>query len=82
MSAQLAIEFAEPVKVPDARTQAGILLRALKSGERLTVAEALSRYGVYALSQRMGELRRSGWPILSETVEVKPGTRVSRYFLK
>lgn len=78
---QLGLELMEPVKVPDAGTQAGILLRALKAGERLTVAEALSRYGVYALSQRMGELRRSGWPIRSEMVEVRPGTRVARYWM-
>lgn len=39
------------------------LLEALERGERLTVGEALNRYGCYALSQRMGELRAMGWPI-------------------
>jgi hypothetical protein len=84
---QAELELLEPVKVPDASTQCGVLLRALKNGERLTVATALSRYGVYALSQRLGELRRNGWPIQSRSVEVKPAhgsrpaTRVSEYWL-
>ena len=77
---QCEIDFPR-VKVPEKGTQCHTLLLAMQRGERLTVAEALSRYGVYALSQRMGELKRAGWPIESEMVEVKPGTRVSRYRL-
>jgi hypothetical protein len=69
------------VKVPDAGTQCGVLLRAFQRGERLTVAEALSRYGCFALSQRCGDLRRNGWPIKSEMVEIRPGTRIARYWL-
>ena len=75
---QCEIDFPR-VKVPEKGTQCHTLLLAMQRGERLTVAEALSRYGVYALSQRMGELKRMGWPIESEMVEVKPGTRVARY---
>ena len=75
---QCEIDFPR-VKVPEKGTQCHTLLLAMQRGERLTVAEALSRYGVYALSQRMGELKRAGWPIESEMVEVKPGTRVARY---
>ena len=42
------------------------LLMALQQGARLTVAKALNEHGVYALSQRMGDLRREyGWPIQS-----------------
>ena len=78
---QCEIEFPR-VKVPEKGTQCHTLLLAMQRGERLTVAEALSRYGVYALSQRMGELKRAGWPIESEMVEVKPGTRVARYRLE
>lgn len=77
---QLAMNFSvRPVEVPSADTQQGKILRHLKSGGTLTVAEALSLFGCYALSQRCGELRRMGWPIESEMVEVKPGTRVARY---
>lgn len=82
MSAQLAIEFAEPVKVPDAETHCGILLRAFKRGERLTMRDALLQYGIGALSQRCGDLRRNGWPICTEMVEVKPGTRAACYWME
>ena len=55
------------------------LLAAMKRGEQLTVAEALDRYGVYALSQRCGELIRQGHPINVETIKVQSGKRVARY---
>lgn len=54
-------------RVPPRETQCYMLLIALKDGVKLTVAKALNEYGVYALSQRMGDLRRDyGWPIKSE----------------
>ena len=77
MSAQMALEFS--FWIPPADTQCGTLLRAFQRGETLTVAEALSRYGVYALSQRVGELKGFGWPIVSERVQVGPKTWVARY---
>lgn len=67
-------------RVPDAGKQCGVLLRAFQRGERLTVAEALSRYGVYALSQRVGELRKAGWPVESEWYATAGGAKVKRYF--
>lgn len=67
------------VKVPESGTQAYEILMALKRGERLTVAVALSRYGIYALSQRCGELKRQGWPIRSETISLPSGKRVAEY---
>lgn len=79
---QIAIDFARPGRVPEPGTQCGALLRAFQRGERLTVAEALTRYGVYALSQRCGELRRSGWPIRDEWHESAGGARVKRYFIE
>ena len=55
------------------------LLEAMKRGEQLTVAEAMSRYGVYALSQRCGELIRQGHSVNVETIKVQSGKRVARY---
>lgn len=56
-------------KVPPHETQCYKLLRAMQEGVRLTVAKALNEYGVYALSQRVGDLRRTyGWPIKSRFV--------------
>lgn len=47
----------------------------------LTVAEALNRYGIYALSQRVGELKRDGFHIASKMIEVREGVRVAQYSL-
>ena len=76
---QLAISFTE-CRVPSEDSQCGVLLRAMKKGERLTVASALTQYGCYALSQRCGELRRMGWPVLSRTVESN-GKHFKEYWL-
>ncbi len=61
-------------------TQVEQLAEALDRGERLTVAEALSRYGIYALSQRAGDLFRIGYPVESQTISLPNGKRVSQYF--
>lgn len=58
-----------------------VILRYLAQGNTLTVAEALTKFGCYALSQRVGDIRREGWPVVSEMVEVKSGKRVARYSL-
>jgi hypothetical protein len=55
------------------------LLEAMKRGEQLTVAEAMSRYGVFALSQRCGELIRQGHPVNVEMIKVQSGKRVAQY---
>lgn len=57
------------------------LLRALQAGERITVAKALTDYGVYACSQEMGRLRRLGWDIQSKRIAVSPGVHVCEYYL-
>ena len=46
------------------------LLNALKRGESLTPLDSLRKYHVLALSQRMTELRKAGWPIRSELVKI------------
>lgn len=62
-------------------TQCEILLQALRNGERLTVAIALERYGVFALSQRCGELKRAGHPIQSRLIVTPTGKHVSEYWI-
>ena len=62
-------------------TQCEELLQAFKRGERLTVGDALSRYGVYALSQRVGELKRNGVEINSKIVTLPNGKRIAQYWL-
>jgi hypothetical protein len=62
-------------------TQCDKIADWLGSGRTLTVAEALTQLGIYALSQRVGELRRQGVPIQAEMVETPGGARVARYRL-
>ena len=61
-------------------TQLETLAEAFDRGERLTVAESLGKYGIYALSQRCGDLWRSGYPVESRTIETPTGKHVSEYF--
>ena len=62
------------------KTQLEMLKRHFDAGGRLTVASALSQLGIYALSQRCGDLRREGYPVVSRTVETEGGARVSEYY--
>jgi hypothetical protein len=64
------------------RSQCEQIWDALCRGESLTVAEALTRYGCYALSQRIGELKEKHPQIESEWVDTAGGARVKRYFLR
>jgi hypothetical protein len=79
---QVDLELEPRCKIPPRGTQVYEILMYLKSGGRLTVAKALSELGVYALSQRCGELRRQyGWPIKSINKKVGTHVWVSEYFL-
>jgi hypothetical protein len=61
--------------------QCSVLLNALKSGETLTPLDSLRKYHVLALSQRMTELKKLGWPVRTELV--KMGTKhIARYSLE
>lgn len=46
-------------------TQTEIILEVLRTGEGLTAAEALYRYGIGRLASRICELRKASYPILS-----------------
>ena len=62
-------------------TQHEMILNHLKAGGSLTVAQALSQYGVYALSQRIGELRRIE-PNIKDGWVHSNGKRYKRYYLE
>lgn len=53
----------------------------LQRGKRLTVGKALNEHGVYALSQRIGELKRMGWKIESRMIDVGRA-RVAEYWME
>jgi hypothetical protein len=68
-------------RVPERGSQCYELLVAMQRGDRLTVKVALEQHGVYALSQRVGDLKRKyGWPVKSRAVKVGRAT-VAEYWL-
>lgn len=73
------LELVPQCRVPDRGTVSYEILMALKSGEKLTPLVALDRFRCLSLSQRVGELKRAGWPIISEMVSVNSGKRVAQY---
>jgi hypothetical protein len=80
---QVEISFEPRCKLPDRGTQCYEILMYLKNGGRLTVGKALLELGVYALSQRVGELKRKyGWPIQAVNKKVGSHVWVAEYFLE
>lgn len=77
------MDLLEPrAKIPPRDSQAYRILLTLQSGRHLTVGEALNELGVYALSQRIGDLKRKyGWPVKSKTVITPGGAQISEYWL-
>lgn len=57
-------------KRPAAGTARADVLAALEAGESLTSLEAWQRFGTSRLAADVFELRRMGWPILSEEIKV------------
>lgn len=57
------------------------VLEALRAGKKLTVARALRLCGVFSLSQRIGDLKRMGWPIKRRMVNTRDA-RVAEYSLR
>ena len=64
-----------------AQTQAEAILRRLLTGEHITPLEALDGVGSFRLSARIYDLKRRGWPIVSQLVETGGGKRVSSYWM-
>ena len=60
-------------------TQAAMILNHLIAGGSLTPLESLNLYGVMALSQRIGELKRQGYPIKRDLIELPSHKHVARY---
>ena len=63
-------------------TQHELLIKHFSEGKSLTTGQALTQYGIYALSQRVGDLKKRGYPIESEMRELPNGKKVARYRFK
>jgi len=69
-----------PTMPPAECKQLRALLNAMLSGERLTVLTALDKYGIYALSQRCGQLSKEyGWPVKKDWLHL-PSKKVVRMY--
>lgn len=77
MSAQLDLIC----RAPQRGTMTWELLAALQNGERLTPLIALQKYACLSLSQRIGELKRQGWPILTRSVPLPSGKFCAEYWM-
>lgn len=66
-----------------AKTQCEMIIEHLQAGNSLTQLEALRKFGVYALSQRIGNLKRDGgYDIVSQTIKTETGKHVAQYFMR
>ncbi len=66
----------------DTKPQKELLLDYLLQGHRPTVNEALQELGIYALSQRVGDLIRAGIPVQSQFITTPTGKRIKQYWLE
>ena len=83
---QPELDFSRPQEgvvcvAPTEDTQCGKLLRAFQRGERLTIWEAMFKYGVGGLHQRVRDLKKLGWPVQREEV-VKNKKRVAEFWME
>lgn len=83
---QLTIEFTKPAprqpRYPkSSQTQLWALLTALQAGKSFTFLDSVHELGIAALSQRVGDLRKLGWPIRDKWEETKNGATIKRYSL-
>jgi hypothetical protein len=58
------------------------ILKYLRSGKRLTLINCYKEVGVMALSQRIGELVREGYPIIRTYTYTLGGSRIGMYYWK
>lgn len=61
-------------------SQLETLRQHFDNGGTLTVAQALTDFGIYALSQRCTDLRADGYPVASRMIETPSGKRIAEYY--
>ena len=58
------------------------VLAWLRAGKTLTPMEALEHIGCMRLAARIYDLRKAGWPIVTEEHSLGNGRKVARYYLQ
>ena len=64
------------------KSQFKMILEALKRGEKITPLDALGRFGCFSLPARIFEMKRAGYRIKTEMIEIKSGKKIARYQLE
>ena len=57
------------------------ILKDLKDGAKLTGIDALAKYGCFRLPARIGEIKKMGFEIHTEMINLRNGTHIARYYL-
>jgi hypothetical protein len=61
------------------KSQKERILRHLLKGGTITPLEALTLFNCFRLGARIDELRKAGYPVETELVQMPSGKRVARY---
>lgn len=75
------LDLLAPCRIPEKGTQCYRLLEAMKSGVHLTIWNAMVDYRCGALHQRIGDLKKLGWPIQRREITGKDGQRLAEFWL-
>jgi hypothetical protein len=68
--------------IPAQNSQCYELLKSFFDGKKFTVLKALDKHGIYALSQRCGELKNKyRWPVKAHWKTLSNGKKVKEYSL-
>jgi len=62
-------------------SQTNTILAALLAGRKLTPLDALKELGCFRLGARIWDIRKMGYDIKREMVELPNGKRIASYFL-
>ena len=61
------------------KSQADKIYEYLADGGKLTPIDALEMFGCFRLGARVLDLKKEGYPVVSEMVKLRNGKRVAQY---
>lgn len=76
------LDLISPCRVPEKGTQAHRLLMAMQEGVRLTIWNAMTEYRCGALHQRIGDLRKLGWPVQRRIITGNDGQPLAEFYME
>ena len=61
------------------KSQRQKIMAFLEAGNKLTALDALKKWGCFRLASRIHELKKAGYPVVSQTIEMN-GKKISQYY--